>query len=279
METSVLLNNLCFGEGPRWRDNKLYFSDMHDHKVLSVDMNGNAQLIAEVPNQPSGLGWLADGCLLIVSMLDRKLLKLKDGELTEFCDLGKLASYHCNDMVVDASGRSYVGNFGFDLPGGKKPLMAELILVSPEGSARVVAKEMAFPNGTVITPDGKTLIVAETIASRLTAFDIQEDGQLSNRRIWAQLDNAVPDGICLDAENGIWVASPTSNETLRVLEGGEVTHRIKVENQAFACMLGGEKNSTLFILTASGSDPEGCKSKRDGRIEIVEVEIPKAGLP
>lgn len=279
MTTETLLENLCFGEGPRWRDNRLYFSDMHDHKVLSVDLKGNTQLIAEVPNQPSGLGWLADGSLLIVSMLDRKLLRLKGSELTEFCDMSHLASYHCNDMVVDAKGRSYVGNFGFDLLGGAKSQMAELVMVTAEGSAMLVASDMAFPNGTVITPDGKTLIVGESMAGRLTAFDIKEDGRLENRRIWAQLENAIPDGICLDAENGIWVASPVSNEALRVLEGGEVTRRIKVDNQAFACMLGGEKNSTLFILTAGSSDPEQCRTKRDGKIEFVEVDIPRAGLP
>ena len=279
METQVLLEDLCFGEGPRWRHDRLYFSDMHDHKVRTVDLDGKTETIAEVPNQPSGLGWLPDGSLIIVSMLDRKLLKLRDSKLEEFCDLSTLATHHCNDMVVDAKGRSYVGNFGFDLVKREKPKMAELIMVTPEGSASVVANEMSFPNGTVITPDGQTLIVGETMAARLTAFDIKDDGSLENRRVWAQLENAVPDGICLDADKGIWVASPTSNEALRVVEGGEVTHRVKVENQAFACMLGGTSGTTLFILTASTSDPDECKSKRDGKIEFVEVEAPGSGLP
>lgn len=279
MPTQTLLADLCFAEGPRWHNNELFFSDMHDHKVWATDLAGNKRLIAEVPEQPSGLGWLPDGSLLVVSMLDRKLLRLEGSELKTFCDLGDLASYHCNDMVVDAMGRSYVGNFGFDIFTGEDPKTAELILVSSDGVARVVADDLLFPNGTVITPDGKTLIVGESGAGKLTAFDIKDDGSLENRRLWAQLENAIPDGICLDAEMGIWVASPTSNEALRVLEGGEVTQRVKVENQAFACMLGGNEKKTLFILTASTSTPEECRANRDGKIEFVEVSVPGAGLP
>jgi sugar lactone lactonase YvrE len=252
---------------------------MHDYKVLATDMDGNLEVIAEVPEQPSGLGWLPDGRLLIVSMLDRKLLVLEDGELSEFASLYDMATYHCNDMVTDNLGRSYVGNFGFNLFDGSEATTAEIIMVTPDGLPRVVADEVSFPNGTVITPDGKTLIVGESMAARLTAFDIADDGTLSNRRVWAQLDKAIPDGICLDDQGGIWVASPISNEALRVLEGGEVTDRIKVENQAFACMLGGENRKRLFILTAASSDPEECRTGRTGKIEYVDVEFPGAGLP
>jgi sugar lactone lactonase YvrE len=278
--TKILLDGLCFGEGPRWHDGRLWFSDMHDHKVLAVDLDGQVETIARVPNQPSGLGWLPEGSLLIVSMTDCKLLFLdSSGELAEFAHLSSLASFHCNDMVVDSLGRAYVGNFGFDFLAGAEPSGAELIMVTPDGAASVVARDMKFPNGTVITPDGKTMIVGETWGGALTAFDIAADGSLSGRRIWAQLEGAIPDGICLDEAGGIWVASPVSSEVLRVVEGGEVTDRIKVDTQAYACMLGGPDRKTLFILTANSSDPEECKQTRSGRIEIIEVETAGAGLP
>lgn len=278
-KTTILLDGLRFGEGPRWYQDRLWFSDMHDCKVLALALNGEVETIVEVPNQPSGLGWSADGDLLVVSMADRRLLKLAAGRLEEVADLSSLASFHCNDMVVDPTGRAYIGNFGFDLLNNGPRDFAELILVTPDGDARIVAKEMRFPNGTVITADGNTLIVAETTAGALTAFDISGDGSLSNRRTWAQLDKAVPDGICLDADDGIWVASPVSNEVLRVKEGGEVTDRIQVETQAFACMLGGDDRKTLFILTAESSSPVESESNRSGRVETIRVEFAGAGSP
>ncbi|HJN49133.1 MAG: SMP-30/gluconolactonase/LRE family protein [Pseudomonadales bacterium] len=277
--TTILLDGLRFGEGPRWHKGRLWFSDMHDCKVLALDLNGQVETIVTVPNQPSGLGWLPDDTLLIVSMADRRLLKNTPAGLEEVADLSSLASFHCNDMVVDATGRAYIGNFGFDLLNNAPRDFAELVLVTPNGEARVVAKEMRFPNGTVITPDGNTLIVGETTAAALTAFDITADGSLDNRRTWAQLDNAVPDGICLDADDGIWVASPVSNEVLRVTEGGQVTDRIQVETQAFACMLGGEDRKTLFILTAESSSPADSENKRSGRVEAVRVAVAGAGSP
>jgi len=278
-ETETLAQGLCFGEGPRWHDNRLWLSDMHDHKVLAVDMDGGVEVIAEVPQKPSGLGWLPDGRLLIVAMTTRQLLVQEQGQLAVFADLSELASFHLNDMVTDASGRTWVGNFGFDLWNQAERKMAELILVSPQGEARVVAEDMAFPNGAVISPDGNTLIVGETMAARLTAFDITADGSLENRRVWATLEGVIPDGICLDAEGGIWLACPISGQVVRVLEGGAVTHRVKVANQAFACMLGGDDGRTLFILTAASSDPEACQHNRDGRIEMVSVNVPAAGYP
>lgn len=279
MQTKTLIDGLCFGEGPRWHEDRLWFSDMHDHKVYATDMDGKLETMAHVPEQPSGLGWLPDGRLLIVSMLDRKLLVLEDGELTEFADLHALSKFHCNDMVIDQEGRSYVGNFGFDLHNNAQQVTTEILMVQPDGTAEVVATDLAFPNGTVITPDFRTMIVGESMAGCLTAFDIADDGTLSNRRIWAQLEKAIPDGICLDEEGGIWVASPVSNEALRVLEGGEVTDRIIVENQAFACMLGGDDRKRLFILTSATSDPEECQTSRSAKIEYVDVAIAGAGLP
>jgi sugar lactone lactonase YvrE len=279
MQTTTLIDGLCFGEGPRWHQDRLWFSDMHAHQVYAVDTAGNSEVVVEFDGQPSGLGWLPDGRLLIVSMLDRKLLCYDGTELSEYADLSNLASFSCNDMVVDNAGRAYVGNFGFDLVNSAPRKMAEIILVQPNGDMRIVADEVSFPNGTVITPDGGTLIVAETMAGRLTAFDINDDGTLSDRRLFAQLTGAVPDGICLDEAGGIWVASPISHEALRVVEGGEVTERITVENQAYACMLGGDTRQRLFILTAASSDPEECRKSRSGKVEVVDVEIPGAGLP
>jgi sugar lactone lactonase YvrE len=279
VKPEVLLDGLAFPEGPRWHDGRFWFSDMHYHVVVACDTDGNRETIAEVPNRPSGLGWLPDGRLLVVSMTDRKLLRQEPGGLALHADLSGLASYHCNDMVVDARGRAYVGNFGFDLDKRESPKTAELVLVTPEGEASLAADELSFPNGTVITPDGGTLIVGESFGGCLTAFDVADDGSLSNRREWARLEGAVPDGICLDAAGAIWVASPVSGQVLRVREGGEVTDRIDVETQAFACMLGGEDGRTLFVCTAGSSNPDECRANATGRIECLRVDTPRAGLP
>ena len=275
----TLVDGLAFGEGPRWHDDRLWFSDMHAQCVMTVDLTGKTEVICHVENDPSGLGWLPDGRLLIVSMRDRRLLRLDQAGLQEHADLSSLASWYCNDMVVDARGRAYVGNFGFDLHQGAKPSAGEIILVEANGQARVVCDDVMFPNGTVITPDGKTLIVGESFGGGLTAFDIEPDGSLSSKRQWAKIEGAVADGICLDAEGGIWVASPVSAEVFRIHEGGEVSQRVKVDTQAFACMLGGPDRKTLFVLTARDSQPDECRAKRDARIEIMSVDVPGAGLP
>ena len=277
--TEVLLTGLRFPEGPRWRDDRLWFSDMHSGWVMTVDLAGRGERVVRVAGQPSGLGWRSDGSLLVVSMTDRRLLRFAGGELSELADLSTLADFHCNDMVVDARGRAYVGNFGFDLHARQSPRATRLVLVDEGGEARSVAEDLLFPNGTVLTPDGRTLVVGESFAGRLTAFDVAPDGSLTGRRLWAQLQGAIPDGICLDAEGAIWVASPVSAEVLRVREGGEVVERIGVEHQAFACMLGGPDRRTLFVCTARDSDPEATAAQRAGRIEIASVEVPGAGLP
>jgi len=275
-----LIDDIAFAEGPRWHDGRLYYSDMHSGKVFAADLEGRWEVICAVPNAPSGLGWLPDGRMLVVSMTDRRLLRLEaDGGLSEVADLSPWASYHCNDMVVDKVGRAYVGNFGWDLHGGGKPQPAELVLVTADGEVRVVAGDLEFPNGCVITPDGATLIVGETMGKRLTAFDIEADGSLSGRREWASTPGILPDGICLDAEGAIWVASPVSQGCFRILEGGEITHKVEVETEAFACMLGGPERKHLFVCTAGSSEPAACAKNRDGRIEVVEVEVPGAGLP
>jgi sugar lactone lactonase YvrE len=272
------VDGLRFPEGPRWHEGRLWFSDMHSQQVIAVDEAGDRETIVEVPNDPSGLGWLPDGRLLVVSMRDRKLLRLDPDGLQEVADLSASASFHCNDMVVDAQGRAYVGHFGFDLHSGQEPCGASLILVEPDGSQRVAAENLLFPNGSVITPDGRSLIVGESFGACLTAFDIAEDGSLSGRREWARVERAIPDGICLDAEGAIWMASPIGGGVLRVREGGEVTDRVEVEHEAFACMLGGAERRTLFICTAADSDPAKT-GNRTGRIERLDVEVPGAGLP
>ncbi len=284
-KTEVLIEGLTFTEGPRWHDGRLYFSDFFTHRVLAVDTEGNMETIVETPQQPSGLGWSPDGSMLIVSMNDQKLLSFSNGELSEVADLSQLATHFCNDMVVDKKGNAYVGNFGFDLHGGESIKPTNIILVRPGEEPCVVAENVFFPNGTVITPDDKTLIVGETFASCLTAFDINEDGSLSNRRVWADLRlieegyNPVPDGICLDAEGAIWVASPSTNDVIRVQEGGALLDKVEVDRGAFACMLGGENGNTLFISTANDSTEETCLMEKSARIEVIEVDVPRAGLP
>jgi sugar lactone lactonase YvrE len=278
LRPEVLLDQLRFPEGPRWHEGRLWFSDMHAQQVIAVDPEGKAETVLETPHDPSGLGWLPDGRLLVVSMQDRRLLRLDPGGLVEAADLSSIATYHCNDMVVDAHGRAYVGNFGFDLHAGAPPTPADLALVHPDGRVEVAAAGLRFPNGSVLTPDGGTLVVGESTGACLTAFDVAEDGRLHGRREWARLERAVPDGICLDAEGAIWVASPIGHQVLRVREGGEVTHRIAVEREAFACMLGGADARTLFLCTAASSDPTQTHT-RSGRIEFVRVEVPRAGLP
>ncbi|MBK5287184.1 MAG: SMP-30/gluconolactonase/LRE family protein [Acidimicrobiia bacterium] len=277
--SAVLVDGLRFPEGPRWRVDRLYFSDQHDAKVWSMTVDGGLELVVEVPHRPSGLGWDTEGRLLVVSMDDRRLLQCEGGTLTEIADLSGLAPWHCNDMVVDAHGRAYIGNFGFDLDAGSAPQATVLIRVDPDGSVRVAAEGVRFPNGTVITPDGRTLIIGESFAGCLTAFDIDPDGGLTNRREWAKLDGAVPDGICLDADGAIWSACPLSGRVLRVREGGEVTDVVSVDRSgAFAPMLGGPDRTTLFVCTADTSDP-GATATMRGAIEVCEVDVPGAGLP
>ena len=287
-KTNILMDGLTFGEGPRWHDEKFYFSDFYSHKVFSLDMNGNFEVIVEVPGQPSGLGWMPDGTMLIVSMKDKKLLRFNNNALSEVADLSNLAGFHCNDMVVDNHGNAYIGNFGFNTYSGEEIRPANLILVRPGEDPCVAADDLLFPNGTVITPDGKTLIIGETYAARLTAFDINQDATLSNRRVWADFtldadegNVPLPDGMCLDVEGAIWVASPSTAEVIRVKEGGEILDRIPVETNAYACMLGGDDLKTLFICTsnASGVDPESALREKSGKIETIKVEVQGAGKP
>jgi sugar lactone lactonase YvrE len=289
--TRVFLTGLQFGEGPRWHDGRLWFSDFYQHAVFAVSESGTLERIVEVPKQPSGLGWLPDGRLLVVSMLDRCVLRREpDGTLIRHADLSRLAPFHCNDMVVDRAGRAYVGNFGFDLQAmrdaaregkpGPQPVPTILIRVDPDGAASIAADQLHFPNGTVITPDGGTLVIGETFARRLTAFGVAADGTLLNRRIWADLElhGVRPDGICLDAEGAIWVSNPTTPEVVRVAEGGKVLDRLTTTQPSFACMVGGKDRKTLFVMTAPDSG-RNRTLEQAGAIEIAPVDVPGAGLP
>jgi len=271
MKTRVLLDGLGFPEGPRWYGGRLWFSDMHSKKVIALDTDGNAETIVEVENLPSGLGWTPDGDLLVVSMNDRRLLRYDGDQLHTVADISDLALFHCNDMVVDRDGYAYVGNFGYDLHGGGDPRSANLIMVAPSGEAQVVAEDLMFPNGAVITPDGKTLIIAETMGSRLTAFDIKEDKTLENRRIWADISGYYPDGIDMDPKGEIWVATPSTLNIIRVKEEGTITREIKLSQDSYACAVGGENRDILFICTAKTSNPEEALQLRSGRIEMINL--------
>jgi sugar lactone lactonase YvrE len=285
----VIRDGVYFGEGPRWHDGRLWYSDFFDHAVHAVDVDGNDERMLEIDDRPSGLGWMPDGSMLIVSMTRRQVLRWDGtGSPTLHADLSALAPFHCNDMVVDASGRAYVGNFGFDLdafahdPSGPiKPVNTVVVRVDTDGRASVAAGDLGFPNGTVITPDGRTLVVGESFARRLTAFDIAADGALSSRRVWADLSaiDVAPDGICLDADGAIWVANPFGPQCVRVAEGGQKLDEVTTSMTAYACMLGGPEGRHLFVLTAPTSDAERAAAAPLGAIEVIEVDVPHAGLP
>lgn len=278
--TELLIDGFRFLEGPRWRDGRLWMSDMVGGKVYTLDATGRLDVVAEVPNDPSGLGFLPDGTPLIVSMRDRRLLRLEDGDLVCHADLSSLSRERPNEMVVDRLGRAYVGSFGYDSCAGAAFQPADLVLVLPSGEARVVADDLAFPNGTVILDGGRTLVVAESDGGRLSAFDIAADGSLSSRRLYADLGEHMPDGICLDREGGIWVSSFEHDVYLRVLDGGEVTDRVPVPGRrAVACQLGGADGRTLFCLTCESSWEDVCAGGGRARVETARVAVPGAGSP
>ncbi len=288
--TKILTGGVYFGEGPRWREGRLWFSDFYAHAVKSVSPSGDVRTEFTIEDRPSGLGWTPDGALLVVSMTRRQLLRrAPDGGVSVHADLNGVATFHCNDMVVDAAGRAYVGNFGFDLDAdlvarGPQEVLADhptakLARVDPDGAVSVAASDMHFPNGSVITPDGKTLIVGETLAACLTAFDIAPDGSLSNRRLWASIAPRVPDGIALDADGRIWVANALAPECVLVAEGGGIVEVIETGQNCYACMLGGADGKTLFMLTAPTSLATEAGKEAKGQIVVAEVDVPHAGLP
>ncbi|NJD32514.1 MAG: SMP-30/gluconolactonase/LRE family protein [Gammaproteobacteria bacterium] len=288
-KATVLAEGLYFGEGPRWHDGRLWFSDFYDHAVKSMDPSGAIRTELVIDDQPSGLGWLPDGRLLVVAMHAMRLLRVDPDGVKVHADLSGVAAYHANDMVVDRSGRAYVGNFGFRLDDALKARGVESVIadhptarlarVDPDGRVHLAAEELHFPNGCVLTPDGGTLIVAETLAMRLTSFDVASDGTLGNRRTWATLGMRAPDGICLDADGHVWIANAIAPECLLIAPGGEVVATVQTSQPCFACMLGGEDRRTLYMMTAPTSMADVVSQARQGRIESAGVNAPGAGLP
>ena len=278
-EVNTLLTDLLLVESPRWRDGRLWFADWGAQELIAVDLSGNSQVIVRVPSLPFSIDWLPDGRLLIVSSSDRRLLRREpDGSLATHADLAGLSDQPWNELVVDGRGNAYVNGIGFDFPGGEFA-PGIIALVTPDGSVRQVAEGVAFPNGMVVTPDNATLIVAESYANRLTAFDIAADGGLSNRRVWADVDG-YPDGICLDADNAIWYADVPNQRCVRVREGGEVLQSVELDRGCFACMLGGADRSTLFLLAAEWrGSTDTVDAAPTGQVLTVQAPAPGVSWP
>ena len=280
-QPETFFEGLDFGEGPRWHDGRLWVSDFYAHRVRSFGPTGDPAVEVELDDQPSGLGWLPSGDLLVVAMTSRQVRRVDAGGTVHLhADLSAIAAGLCNDMVVGPDGSAYVGNFGFDIEApNAAPAPADLALVRPDGTAEVAAKQLRFPNGSVITPDGRTLIVGESMGARYTAFTIQEDGSLADQRVWAEVPGKGPDGCALDAEGAIWMADAAGAGCFRVAEGGAILDAVTASQPVFACALGGADRRTLYLITAPGFGEATCKGKGLGRIESVAVDVPGAGWP
>ncbi len=269
----VLLDQLVFPECPRWHDGRLWFSDMHARRVFAMATDGEPEIILQGEEMPGGLGWLPDGRLLVVAMAGRKLQRLDPNGLVDVADLSSLTEHSCNDMVVDPNGRAYIGSCSFAQTDTGERVRTPVMCVEPDGEAWVVAEQLMFPNGMVITDGGRTLVVGESYGQRLSAYDLNADGSLANPRVWADLRPNVPDGICLDADGGIWVADPVNNGVMRVVQGAGPVDWIPTSRGAYACALGGEDGRTLYVCTAETSNPRKTLELCSGRIESVRVDI------
>ena len=287
LKPQVLAEGFLFPEGPRWHEGKLWFSDIHAHQVRTLSLSGKSEVVAEMEDRPSGIGFLPDGTPIVTLMRKCRVLKLGAKGATVFSDLKPLGLRGINDMVVDRHGRAYVDAYG--QPDATGSPMDGIAMVTPDGAHRRVAEGMRGTNGLMITPDGKTLLAGETAGQRITAFDIAADGSLSNMRLWADVAPHHPDGSCLDAEGAVWTASPYTSAFIRVREGGRVVDRVPLKDKiAIACMLGGEGRRTLFLLTNGmrhedispvfSGQVEASKVCR-GIIETVRVDVPGAGWP
>lgn len=272
MEFSTLVTGIDFGEGPRWHDDRLWYSDFYQHEIRSVDMAGNQRVEYVIDGQPSGLGWLPDGRLLVVSMVSQQVLRVEpDGSIVTHADLSGLVNHKCNDMIVDDDGHAWVGNFGFDLEAGDEMAPTRLVHVRPDGHVAMVGDDLLFPNGAVITDDTTTLIVGETFGGKYTAFPIAADKSLGDGYVWADVPGTFPDGCGLDKGGGIWFADAAGQRCLRVEQGGEVTNEIATTQPVFACALGGPNGQHLFALTAKGSQPSDVAGMGSGRLEICDL--------
>jgi sugar lactone lactonase YvrE len=278
----ILMTGIVFGEQPRWHEDRLWFSDWGSREVIAVDLDGNSEVVLRAPSFPCCVDWLPDGRLLLVSARDGLLLRRElDGTLVTHGDLSQVSTPPAgNELVVDGRGNAYVNGIGFDLMAGEPFAPGIVALVSPDGSARLVADGLAFPNGMLVTPDNATLIVAESYANRLSAFDIGADGSLSRRRVWADLGDGVPDGICLDADGAVWYADVPNKRCVRVREGGEVLQRVKIDRGCFACALGGADGRTLFMMATAWNGPTGMFAEpRTGQVLTVKAPAPGVGWP
>jgi sugar lactone lactonase YvrE len=280
-DVQVLVGGRVFGEQPRWHEDRLWFSDWGTREVIAVDLEGDSEVMLRGRSFPLCVDWLPDGRLLVVSAGDGLLLRqAPDGSLETHGDLGSASDPPAvNELVVDARGNAYVNGGGFDLMAGDDFAPGIVALVAPDGSARQVADGLAFPNGMLIMPDDQTLIVAESYAKRLTAFDIGTDGSLSNRRVWAELGDGVPDGICADAENAVWYADVPNKRCVRVREGGELLQTVELDRGCFACALGGSDGATLFIVANQWSGPANMLQGRNTQILTARAPAPHAGRP
>lgn len=272
----LLADDFVFLESPKWHGGRLWVSDVFDHRVYAVDTSGHRELVCEM-HRPTGLGFLPDGALIVVDAEARKLMRFQAGVLREYADLSRHAAGHLNDFAIDGSGRTYVGNFGYDYDGGDAPRTTSLHRVDPDGSITAVA-EVDFPNGSVVVNGGRTLLVAETWARRVVAFDLDAEGSLPNRRVFADLGKREPDGMCADAEDAIWVGCFNTGEFIRVLDGGQVTNSVKFDGAAgISCVLGGEDGRTLFMTTYMGSVDEIAAKRRKGAIFTLDVDVAAPG--
>jgi sugar lactone lactonase YvrE len=278
---SVFLSGLAMGESPRWHDGRLWVADWAAHEIVAADSSGGREVMATIPSLPFSIDWLPDGRLLAITGRDCQLLAQgNDGKLEPYVDLTPISTKPWNEIVVDGRGNTYLNNIGFDFPGGAFG-PGFVALVTPDRSAHVVAEGLAFPNGMAVTPDNRTLIVGESYAGCLTAFDIREDGSLSNRRVWAQVGGDHPDGICIDAQGAVWYGDVGSSRCVRVREGGGILQEVQLDRGCFACMLGGMDRQTLYMVAADYSDPAALMSgqTRTGQVLALPAPAPGAGWP
>jgi sugar lactone lactonase YvrE len=278
----LLLEGGAFFEGPRWHEGRWWVSDFYRHAVFAVDTGGREHEVLTVDGQPSGLGWLPDGSLLVVSMKDRRLLRRSPSdEISVHAEVGHFCGGPLNDLVVDAKGRAFVGNFGFDLMAREEPRPTGLIRVDPDGSTALAADDLLFPNGAVITEDGRTLIVGETYGRRYVAFTIEDDGSLTDRRVWAEVPGLAPDGCTLDADGHIWSADARGGRACRLAPGGAIVEEIEAPEglQFYACMLGGDDGQTLLLCAVSDFSERRRSRAREAVLLTTRVDVPHGGLP